>query len=145
MTKAGELCKKEGLKLAYHNHNTEFKPFGDTYGYEIFLKESDPKLVHFEMDLYWLVRAGKKPEDLFKEFPGRFPMWHVKDMDKQNPDDNTEIGNGTIDFAPIFQHASESGMKHFFLEQESNYQPDLMGSIKTSYDFIKKNLIPKLG
>lgn len=145
LTKAGAICQKEGLKLAYHNHNTEFQPFGDTYGYEIFLKESDPKLVHFEMDLYWLVRAGKKPEDLFKEFPGRFPMWHVKDMDKKNPDDNTEIGNGSIDFTPIFQHASESGMKHFFLEQESNYQPDLIGSIKTSYNFITKNLVPKLG
>lgn len=144
MNKVGELCRKEGLKLAYHNHNTEFKPFGDTYGYEIFLKETDPKLVHFEMDLYWLVRAGKKPADLFKEFPGRFPMWHVKDMDKQNPDNNTEIGNGSIDFVPIFEASKESGMQHFFLEQEDNYKPDIAGSIKTSYDFIVKNLIPKL-
>ncbi|HTN38749.1 MAG TPA: sugar phosphate isomerase/epimerase [Arachidicoccus sp.] len=144
MTKVGEICKKEGLKLAYHNHNTEFKPFGDTYGYEIFLKESDPALVHFEMDLYWLVRAGKKPDDLFKEFPGRFPMWHVKDMDKQRPDDNTEIGNGSINFVDIFAHSKDSGMKHFFLEQENNYVPDINGSIKTSFTYMKNTLVPQL-
>lgn len=144
MTKVAELLKKEGLKLAYHNHNTEFTPFGDTYGYEIFLKDSDPALVFFEMDLYWLVRAGKKPDDLFKEFPGRFPMWHVKDMDKAKPDENTEIGNGSINFVDIFEHSKESGMKHFFLEQENNYKPDIIGSIKTSNKYIRETLIPKL-
>ncbi|SDZ73595.1 Sugar phosphate isomerase/epimerase [Arachidicoccus rhizosphaerae] len=144
MTKVAEILKKEDLKLAYHNHNTEFTPFGDTYGYEIFLKESDPKLVFFEMDLYWLVRAGKKPDDLFKEFPGRFPMWHVKDMDKANPDQNTEIGNGSINFVDIFEHSKESGMKHFFVEQENNYKPDIIGSIAASNKYIKETLIPKL-
>jgi len=144
MTKVAEIIKKEGLKLAYHNHNTEFTPFGDTYGYEIFLKESDPKLVFFEMDLYWLVRAGKKPDDLFKEFPGRFPMWHVKDMDKANPEENTEIGNGSINFVDIFEHSKESGMKHFFVEQENNYKPDIIGSIAASNKYIKESLIPKL-
>ncbi|UAY57083.1 sugar phosphate isomerase/epimerase family protein [Arachidicoccus terrestris] len=144
MTKVAEICKKEGLKLAYHNHNTEFTPFGDTYGYEIFLKESDPSLVFFEMDLYWLVRAGKKPDDLFKEFPGRFPMWHVKDMDKANPEQNTEIGNGSINFGDIFAHSAQSGMKHFFVEQENNYKPDIIGSITASNKYIRETLLPKL-
>ena len=144
LTKVAEICKKEGLKLAYHNHNTEFKPFGDTYGYEIFLTDSDPNLVFFEMDLYWLVRAGKKPADLFKKFPGRFPMWHVKDMDKVNIEDNTEIGNGSINFAEIFSHSKESGLKQIFLEQENNYKPDILGSIKTSYGYINETLMPKL-
>ena len=144
MTKVAEICKKEGLKLAYHNHNTEFTPFGNTYGYEIFLKESDPALVFFEMDLYWLVRAGKKPDDLFKEFPGRFPMWHVKDMDKTHPEENTEIGNGSINFADIFEHSRDSGMRHFFVEQENNYKPDIIGSIATSNKYIRSTLLPKL-
>lgn len=144
MTKVAEILKNEGLKLAYHNHNTEFTPFGDTYGYEIFLKESDPSLVFFEMDLYWLVRAGKKPDDLFKEFPGRFAMWHIKDMVKANPNNNTEIGNGSIDFKEIFHHSKESGMKYSFVEQENNYKPDVLGAIKTSNDYIRKELVPLL-
>jgi sugar phosphate isomerase/epimerase len=139
--KLGEICKKEGLKLAYHNHNTEFKQFGDTYGFEVFLKETDPALINFEMDIYWLVRSDKDPITLFKQFPNRFPMWHIKDMDKNKPEENTEIGNGSIDFKPIFANAKLSGMKYFFVEQESNYQPDVMGAVKTDFEYIKKNLI----
>ena len=144
MTKAAEICKKEGLKMAYHNHNFEFTPFGDTYGYEIFLKESDPALVFFEMDIYWLIRAGRKPDDLFKQFPGRFPMWHVKDMSKTNEEQNTEIGNGSINFEEIFTHANQSGLKSFFVEQESNWQPDYIGSITTSNKYIREKLLPIL-
>ncbi|MDE1190722.1 MAG: sugar phosphate isomerase/epimerase [Arachidicoccus sp.] len=139
--KLGEFCKKEGLKLAYHNHNIEFKQFGDTYGYEVFLKETDPALVNFEMDIYWLINAGKDPVALFNQFPGRFPMWHVKDMDKNNREENTEVGKGSIDFKTIFASAKKSGLKHFYVEQESNYQPDIMGAAKADYDYIKRELI----
>lgn len=141
INKVGELCKAGGLKLAYHNHDFEFTKFGSTNGYEILLNETDKNLVDFEMDLYWVVRAGHDPLELFKEHPGRFKMWHVKDMDKVNPDFNAQIGTGTIDFKAIFAQAELSGMKRFFLEHESNYIPNPIESAAASYNYIKNNLI----
>ncbi len=105
------------------------------------MNETDKNLVDFEMDLYWVVRSGNDPLQLFKKYPGRFPMWHVKDMDKVNPDWNAEIGTGTIDFKSIFAQAKLSGMKRFFLEHESNYKPNPIESAVKSFNYIKKNLI----
>ena len=141
INKAAEICKNAGIKLAYHNHDFEFEKFGSTNGYEILLKETDKNLVDFEMDLYWVLRSGNNPLELFKEHPGRFKMWHVKDMDKVNPDFNAEIGTGTLDFKAIFAQAELSGMKRFFLEHESNYLPNPIESAAASYNYIKKNLI----
>lgn len=136
----GKICKNEGLRLAYHNHNSEFKKQGETSGYEILLKETDQNLVDFELDLYWATRAGINPIDLFKKYPNRFPLWHIKDMDKQNVNWNTEIGKGTVPFASIFKQASSAGLKHIFVEQETNYMPNINQSIKNSYDFIHNHL-----
>ena len=141
INKAAEMCKNSGLKLAYHNHAFEFTKFGDTTGYEILLNETDKNLVDFEMDLYWVVRSGNDPLQLFKNYPGRFKMWHVKDMDKINPDWNAEIGTGKINFKAIFSQAKQAGMKRFFLEHEYNYSPTPLESIQTSFDYIKKNLV----
>jgi len=141
LNKAGELCIKSGLNVGYHNHGFEFDKQGDTTGYEILLAETDPNLVYFELDLYWAVFAGHNPVDIFKKHPHRFKMWHVKDMDKTDKKWNTEIGNGSIDFKSIFAEAKLSGVKHIYLEQETNYQPDHIGSIKTSIDYIKGNLL----
>lgn len=141
LNEAGKMCATAGLKLAYHNHDFEFQKHDGITGYEILLKETDKELVSFELDLYWVVRSGNDPLQLFKENPGRFKMWHVKDMDKANPALNTEIGAGSIDFKTIFKEMKQVGVKHFFVEQENNYKPNFFDSIKTSYDFISKNLI----
>lgn len=141
INKVGELCKAGGLKLAYHNHDFEFTKFGSTNGYEILLNETDKNLVDFEIDLYWAVRAGHDPLELFKKYPGRFKMWHVKDMDKVNPEWNAEIGTGTIDFKAIFAQAELAGMKRFYLEHESNYKPNPIESATSSFNYIKNNLI----
>ncbi|MFG4001584.1 sugar phosphate isomerase/epimerase family protein [Flavobacterium aquidurense] len=141
LNEAAAMCQKAGLKLAYHNHDFEFQQHDGTTGYEILLKETDKDLVYFELDLYWVVRSGNDPLKLFAANPGRFKLWHVKDMDKANPALNTEIGSGSIDFKTIFKQAKESGMKHFFVEQENNYNPGTFEAIKTSSDFISKNLI----
>ena len=141
INKIGEICHSNGLKLAYHNHDFEFTKFENTCGFEVLLNETDRNLVDFEMDLFWVVRSGNNPLDLFKEHPGRFKMWHVKDMDKVDQGANAEIGSGSIDFKSIFAQAKLAGMEHFFLEQESNYNPNPIESIKTSFDYIDKNLI----
>lgn len=141
INEAGKLAKEAGIRIAYHNHNFEFDKQGDTTGYEILLKNTDKNLVDFELDLYWVVRSGNDPIKLFTENPGRFTMWHVKDMDKTDPALNAEVGTGSIDFKPIFADAKLSGMKHFFVEHETNYKPNPMESVAASCAYIQKNLI----
>ncbi|GGK87792.1 sugar phosphate isomerase/epimerase family protein [Rufibacter glacialis] len=142
MNKAAELCKASGLKLAYHNHDFEFKQYGNTTGYDILLQETDPALVSFEADLYWIERAGRKPQELFQQHKGRFVMWHVKDMDKTTPSLNTEIGTGSIDYPGIFAQAKVSGVDRIFVEQE-NFAAgkDPIQSIKQSRDYVKNTLL----
>ena len=140
LNEAGVLCKAAGLKLGYHNHNFEFVKYGATTGYEMMLKGTDPNLVDFEMDIYWVVRSGNDPVKLFTEFPGRFPMWHVKDMDKVDNTINTEVGTGTIDFKTLYKSAKLAGLKHLIVEQE-NFSMDAFKSIKQSADYVKKSIL----
>lgn len=141
LNEAGTLCKASGLKIAYHNHDFEFKKFGDTTGFDILLNETDKKLVDFELDLYWAVRSAVNPLDLFNAHPKRFTMFHVKDMDKTNKALNAEIGQGSIDFKNILTGAKQAGVKHYFVEHETNYKPDVMGSVKTSFDYVNTQLL----
>lgn len=141
MNKAALLCKKNKLRLAYHNHEFEFEKFGGTQSaYELMLKECDKSLIDFEMDLYWVFFAGQNPLTLFKKYPGRFKMWHVKDMDKTDRTKNAAIGAGSINFKPIFANAALSGLKYFYVEQESFSTPT-DDAIKDSVKFIRKSLI----
>lgn len=136
MNKIAKICKEAGLNFVYHNHDFEFKQLdGDRNGYEILLAECDPKLVEFELDLYWVSRTGNDPLALFDAHPGRFSMWHIKDIDKTNAELNTEIGSGTIDFQSIYDAREKSGLRYMFVEQE-NFSMDAFESIKQSYDFI---------
>lgn len=136
---AGERCKKSGIQLCYHNHNFEFVKHGDTYPYDILLK-SDKNLVKMEIDLYWIKKAGQDAIKLFHEHPGRFPLWHVKDMDKTPEQNFTEVGNGIIDFKEIFKYKSLAGMKYFFVE-EDKCPGSPFDSITKSINYIKKNLV----
>lgn len=138
---AGQLCKKAGLKLVYHNHDFEFIKYGNETGMDILLKNTDKKLVDFELDIYWVIRSGLDPHDLFKANPRRYVMWHIKDMDKADPNLNAEIGSGTIDYKRIFKDVKLSGMKYSFVEHETNYKPDRIGSITQSYIYLKENIL----
>ena len=140
LNKAGEMCKAANLQLAYHNHDFEFTDFNGEHGYDILLKNTDSNLVKMEMDIYWVVRAGYDPIELFKLNPGRFHLWHVKDMNKNDKMQNTEVGNGSVDFKTIFANAKLAGVKHYLVEQENNYVPDFYGSIATSRKQVKKLL-----
>lgn len=142
LNKAGELCKASNLKLAYHNHDFEFQQFGGTSGYDILLNETDASLVGFEADLYWFARGGKDPLAYFKQQPGRFVMWHVKDMDKNSPELNTEIGSGSINYKEIFSQAKLSGVERVFVEQENfAASMDPFQSITQSYEYVKNTLM----
>ncbi len=140
LNKAGEICKKANLQLAYHNHDFEFTDLGGGNGYDVLLNNTDKDLMKMEMDLYWVVKAGYDPIELFNAHPGRFHLWHVKDMSKTDKTQNTEICNGMLDFKKIFKSAKLAGVKHFIVEQETNYAPDYFGSITTSNKEVKKLL-----
>jgi sugar phosphate isomerase/epimerase len=137
---AAEICKTNGLKFAYHNHAFEFDKMGDTTGYDILLKETDASLVKMELDLFWVKNAGHDPIAMFNANPGRFVMWHVKDMDKNNKDKQTEVGNGSIDYKAIFKLQKKSGLQHFFVEQE-NYDISPYDSVEKCIKYVKSSLI----
>ncbi|HEV2354549.1 MAG TPA: sugar phosphate isomerase/epimerase [Puia sp.] len=142
-------ARKNGLKLAYHNHDFEFKDWGGgKTGFDILLKETDPTLVNFEMDIYWATRAGQDPVKLINENPGRFKMWHLKDMSQKEPPSYsvggkqyfTHVGAGIIDFRKIFQYKRKSGMQYFFVEQDETNEP-VFDAIAQSYKYVKTNLV----
>ncbi len=138
--KAGEICKKAGIQFCYHNHAFEFDKQQEKYPYDILLNETDKNLVKMEMDLYWITKAGQDPMKIFNEHPGRFPLWHVKDMDRTPEKSFAEVGSGTIDFKEIFKHADKAGMKYFFVEQDKT-PGNPFDSITKSYQYIKQNLV----
>ena len=140
LNKAGEICKKSGIKLAYHNHDFEFTPLAGTTAFDVLLKETDPKLVFFELDIFWVSKAGKDPLALFSKHPGRFAMWHVKDMDNTPQKNFTEVGSGVINYKKIFTYAKQSGMKYFFVEQDKCAGAPLESTAK-SITYLKKNII----
>ncbi|HEY2727485.1 MAG TPA: sugar phosphate isomerase/epimerase [Parafilimonas sp.] len=137
---AGEVCKKAGIQLCYHNHDFEFIVDNNQLPYDILLNNTNKDFVKFEVDLYWITKAGHDPIELFKTHAGRFPLWHVKDMDKTADHSFTEVGNGTIDFKKIFKYADTAGMKYFFVEQDKT-PGDPFNSITQSIAYIKKNLV----
>jgi sugar phosphate isomerase/epimerase len=161
LNKAGDLAKKAGIKIGYHNHYWEFKQQADVKksGYDVLLSETNAALVHFELDIFWATKAGADPISLFSKYPGRFAMWHVKDIDKSAPEtivggDNdsksamqilphakfAEVGTGLIDFKKIFAKASEAGAKYAFVEQDQ-ITIDHFKSIEESYTYVKKSLL----
>lgn len=140
LNKAGGVAKEGGLKLAYHNHDFEFATVNGQTGFDILTKNTDAKLVHFELDLYWAVKAGHDPVKLFQQHPGRFAMWHIKDMDNTPQKFFTEVGSGVIDFKPIFKNAKLSGMKYFFVEQDE-CPGSPFDSIAKSIGYLKANIL----
>lgn len=136
--KAGEACKKNGVQFAYHNHTTEFDQVEGNRPFDYILGHTDKDLVKMELDLAWATKAGQDPVQLFGMHPGRFPLWHVKDLDKINKQP-AEVGSGIVDFKHIFANAKESGMKYYFVEQDQAPQP--LQNIANSYNYIKNNLM----
>ena len=121
-----------------HNHDFEFVEQNGQIGYDIILKDTDAALVKLQMDLYWIARGSKlSPHEWFKRAPGRFAMWHVKDMHKVSRD-YTELGNGSIDFSSIWPDAELAGLKHYFVEQGGNFTHDPFQSITDSAAYMKR-------
>ncbi|MBA4745674.1 MAG: TIM barrel protein [Muricauda sp.] len=135
-----EWVTSAGLGFAYHNHGFEFMDHNGENGFDIILNETDPSLVKLEMDMYWVIRSSKHtPKELVSHQPGRYVLWHIKDMDKVTGD-YTELGNGSIDYSQILPDPRESGLEFYYLEQGSNYAHSPMKSVADSASFFKKKL-----
>jgi len=112
-----ELARAAGMRFAYHNHDFEFAREGDGTVLDLLLTKTDPSLVDFEMDLYWVTKAGADPLDLIARYPKRFPLMHAKDA-SAGERGIVDVGKGTIDFAKIFQQERTSGMTHVYVEND---------------------------
>ena len=132
--KAGAQAKSAGMRFAYHNHDFELRSVDGQRPLDLLLKETDPSLVDFEMDLYWVVFGGGDPLDFFNRYPKRFPMVHVKDS--AGPPDNrmVDVGQGKIDFRSIFAQSDKAGIKHYFVEHDQPADP--IATIRNSYNYL---------
>jgi sugar phosphate isomerase/epimerase len=126
----GEKCNAAGIRFGYHNHDGEFKELEGQIIYDYMLKNTDPAKVMFEMDLFWITKGGKNAVDYFNAYPGRFELWHVKDL--------RELGgaDAIMDFNPIFDNAEKAGMKKYIVEvEEFNSNP--IDGVKQSLEFLQ--------
>lgn len=139
--KYGEICKKNGIRFAYHNHGYSFEPLEGQVPQDIFMQNTDPSTVDFEMDIYWVVVPGADPVAWLQKYPNRFRLCHVKDRLKDaapgDPDTSTEVGAGSIDFKKILRVAEDNGMQYFIVEQERYDNGTPLEAAKKSADYLK--------
>lgn len=128
----GEDCRKAGVRFAYHNHAFEFEDAEGQVPYHLLLRETDPALVFYEMDLFWIRKAGRDPLEYFGKHPGRFPLWHIKDMDSAG--EMVDVGSGVIDFPRIVDKADVAGLEYGFVEHDQPADPT--ESIRASYSTV---------
>jgi sugar phosphate isomerase/epimerase len=132
----GEIGKKHGIRFGYHNHAFEYEEMNGQIGMDVLIAETDPDLVTFEIDLYWVTRAGYDPVQYMEKFPGRFEIFHVKDMVKSDDQFFAPVGTGRIDFERIFNAKNTAGMKMFFVEQDRFRDYDPFESVEISFNYL---------
>jgi sugar phosphate isomerase/epimerase len=131
---AGSIARRSGITIGYHNHGTELTPIDGHRPYDVLLERTEPSLVAMEMDIYWMVTGGGDPLAYFKQYPGRFRMVHVKDMDATPKHAMTEVGKGVIDWKGLFE--ADPAIEHYFVEHD--YASEPFASIATSYAYLSK-------
>jgi sugar phosphate isomerase/epimerase len=145
----GGVMKEVGIQFAYHNHNFEFVTIdGIVPYYDIFMPEMDANLITMELDMYWASKAGQDPVDMFNRYPGRFQLFHFKDMSQQSEpfydvikDDITSVGSGLIDFKRIWDARETAGMKYMFVEDDNQGMGKPFEAIGTSIDNLTSKIL----
>jgi sugar phosphate isomerase/epimerase len=132
---AGRRANDAGLRYGYHNHDIELKPVQGSVPLDILLSETEPALVDFEMDIYWMTEGGGDPLAYFGKWPGRFHIVHAKDTAGPPAHEMRDVGAGTIDWKTIFAHRKQAGIEHVFVEHDS--PPDAFASAAASYRYLK--------
>lgn len=137
----GEVCKKNGIKFGYHNHDYGFVPVDGQLPQDILMQNTDKNLVDFEMDIYWVVTAGQDPVAWIDKYPGRFKLCHIKDRKKGAPlsdrDASVDLGTGSIDFKRILKEGGKKGMDYFIVEQEAYENTTPLAAAKADADYLK--------
>jgi sugar phosphate isomerase/epimerase len=137
-----------GMQFAFHNHDYEFRKFDGVTGYDILLKETDPKLVYLEMDCYWITQAGYDPVEMLNRLGHRVRMLHIKDRKPGFPpsfdmsDSSahfTEVGTGGINWPAVLATAEKLDVEHYFIEQD-RIQGSPIDSLRASYTYLRKVL-----
>lgn len=136
------VCKKAGIRFAFHNHDFTFRQMQGQYAQDVLMQNTDPELVDFEMDIYWVVAAGEDPEAWMKKYPNRFRLCHVKDRSKTPGSDegknSVDLGTGTIDFSKVLKTARENGMQYYIVEQEAFPNGTPLEAANTDAGYMKK-------
>lgn len=132
---AGEVAKKAGIRLGYHNHDVEFAPLAGKLPYDVLLEATNPQYVCFEMDLYWITKGGQNPLTYFARWPGRIQLVHVKDAAAAPPHRIADVGAGMIDWRRILASGTRAGVEHFFVEHDDASDP--FASITASYAYLR--------
>lgn len=132
----GRKARDAGLRFGFHNHAVEPRPLADgTVPYDVLLGDTDPALVAFQMDIYWMVKSGGDPIAYFKKYPGRFRSVHVKDATAAPALDMVDVGAGAIDWKKIFAMHAKAGIRHYLVEHDDP-RPDAFSSITASYKYL---------
>lgn len=139
---AGEVCKRNGLRFAYHNHDYTFVEQEGQIPQRVLMDNTDPELVDFELDMYWVVVAGADPQEYLSTYSNRFKLGHVKDRRTDATAEETHasavLGTGLIDYQPILATAREHGMEYFFVEQEEFKNTTPLESARKNAEYMKK-------
>ena len=137
LNRIGEKVKAAGMTFGYHNHGPEFGTEAGVVFYDELLRLTDPKLVVFEMDCGWVYSAGRNPVDYLSKTPDRFPLLHIKDMERaaNGESHSSVLGRGAMDYAPILRAAT--GLKHYFIEQE-DFDIDTMEALRLDAEYMRK-------
>jgi sugar phosphate isomerase/epimerase len=138
--KCGEICKKAGIRFGYHNHDHDFKMVDNQSTLDVYIQNTDPSLVDYEMDIYWVITANQDPEAWLKKYKNRFRLCHIKDRIKNaaEKDASCILGEGSIDFAKIVKIAKDNGMQYYIVEQERYDNSTEMDSAKADAAYLKK-------
>lgn len=138
----GKICKQNGIRFAYHNHDYSFKAMEGQLPQDVMMAGTDPDLVDFEMDIYWVIAGGQDPEAWMKKYKNRFRLCHVKDRNKTPGEDNgknsIDLGTGSIDFAKILKTAKNNGMEYYIVEQEFYPNGTPLEAVKVDAEYMKK-------
>jgi sugar phosphate isomerase/epimerase len=140
LQEAGRLLKDAGLTLCYHNHSFEWQAYENGIrGIDIIFQDSDPTLVHSQLDVYWAQHGGDDPLDWMYKLSGRVPLLHIKDMDNTADRNFTEVGTGILDMQAIVNNAAGVGAKYLIVEQDRNWKGnDPIASVKISFDNLSR-------
>ena len=138
--KKGEICKKNGIRFAFHNHNFSFTAINGVFPQDVLMQNTDPSLVDFEMDMYWVVTPGQDPVAWLKKYPTRFRLVHVKDRTKgaTATADTCTLGQGSIDYPSILKEAKKQGVQYYIVEQEKYEGTTPIDSAKADAEYMKR-------